>query len=414
MKVYIIKASTKHSLFKEYKGFMAAPPQSIYSAAAVTPKDVDLKITDETSEGSANLREKADLVAIFMSTPDAYRGYELGDHFRKQGIPVVFGGLHASFVSEEVLEHADAVMKGEEDLLWPSVLRDLRAGQLQKIYKNAEPPSMVNMERYPHEAINMQAYDGMGSVMVSRGCRFKCTYCTVHKFFPTFRRRPVGEVIDEIRASGLEYLELHADNLIADRDYAMELFQALKPLNVKWMAEATLNLAQYDDILEAAAEAGLFYLLVGIETPSQAALKACGKNFIKVDKAKENVRKLHEYQIAVDSAMLFGFDEHTPDIFKETLDFVDEIELDSCAAAIVTPFPGTALFEQMEREGRLLTRDWSKYDCSNAVFEPKNMTARELEEGADWYHRKYNGWIRAAKRKSARIRNIGPENAMYF
>ncbi|WP_461538269.1 B12-binding domain-containing radical SAM protein [Spongorhabdus nitratireducens] len=414
MKVYIIKASRNNSLFKEYKGFMAAPPQSIYALSAVTPDWVDVDMVDETSQGPADPDINVDLVAIFMSTPDALRGYELGDHYRRRGIKVVFGGLHATFVSEETLQHADAVMRGEAEQLWPQLLNDFYQGKMAQRYESAEPPSMVKMAPYPHDYIDLKPYDEMGSVMVSRGCRFKCDYCTVHKFFPTFRTRPVAEVVDEIKASGLEYLELHADNLIADRNYALELFEALKPLNIKWMAEATLNIAQHDDILQAAAESGLFYLLVGVETPSQEALKASGKGFIKIDRVKENIAKLHEYQIAVDSAMIFGFDAHKPDIFEQSLEFADEVEFDTCSAAILTPFPGTELYQRLDQEGRLLTKDWSRYDCSHAVFEPKHMTPDELEEGADWFHRKYNSFGRSTKRKMTRVKNLGVANAMYF
>ncbi len=414
MKVALIKASANNTLFKEYKGFMATPPQSIYSVAAVTPDDIELTIIDETSQGPVHPNLEADLVAIFMSTPDAYRGYQLGDIFKGKGVTVVFGGLHASFLPEESLQHGDAVIQGETENLWPILLNDFKHGNLRQRYQNTCYIPMESMKSYPHKTIDLRPYEEMGSVMVSRGCKFKCDFCTVHKFFPTFRKRPVGEIVDEIKASGLSYLELHADNLISDREYALELFQALKPLNIRWMGEATLNIAQYDDILKAAAESGLYYLLVGIETPNQSALKNSGKGFIKIDRVKENIAKLHDYQVAVDSAMIFGFDEHTPNIFEETLNFVDEVELDTSAATILTPFPGTDLYSRLDREGRLLTKDWRKYDCSHAVFSPRQMTAEELEDGVDWYHRKINGLTRSTKRNITRVRNLGLSNAMYF
>jgi len=250
--------------------------------------------------------------------------------------------------------------------------------------------------------------------VVSRGCKFKCSYCTVHKFFPVMRNRPVGDVVDEIKASRLEYFELHADNLIADREYAMELCQALKPLNIRWSAEATINIAEHDELLQAAAESGLFWLLSGIETPSQVALKAAGKGFIRIDRTKEYIRKLHEYNIAVDSAMLFGFDEHSPEIFEETLDYVDDVELDMCHSVIVTPYPGTTLFQQFEQERRLLTRDWSKYDGTQAVFQPKQMSPEHLEEGMAWFHERYNGLGRSLKRRVTRIHNLGWSNSSWI
>ncbi len=413
MKIKLIKASAD-SAFKEYKAYMGTPPQSIYSTAVATPEEVDVELHDETSEGAVDLGTDADIVAIFMSTPDALRGYELGDHFRSKGKTVVFGGLHASFVPDEVLQHGDAVMVGESEQIWPQLLEDYSYGRLNRRYQQGAPTEMSALCGYPHQQIDLEPYSGMSSVVVSRGCKFRCSYCTVHKFFPTMRNRPVGQVIDEIRASGLEYFELHADNLIADREYALELCHALKPLNIKWSAEATINIAEHDEVLEAAAESGLFWLLSGIETPSQAALKAAGKGFIRIDRTRDYIRKLHEYNIAVDSAMLFGFDEHGPDIFQETLDYVDEVELDMCHSVIVTPYPGTTLYQQLEQEGRLLTRDWSKYDGTHAVFQPEQMSPEDLELGMGWFHEKYNGMGRSLKRRFTRIRNLGWDNSSWI
>lgn len=413
MKIKLIKASA-NSAFKDYKAYMGTPPQSIYSTAVATPENVEVELHDETSEGAVNLSTEAELVAIFMSTPDAMRGYELADRFRAQGKIVVLGGLHASFLPDEVLMHSDAVMIGEAESIWPQLLEDCANGQLRQRYQQDTPTCLSELAPYPHQQLDLEPYSGMSSVVVSRGCKFKCSYCTVHKFFPVMRNRPVGDVVDEIKASGLEYFELHADNLIADREYAMELCQALKPLNIRWSAEATINIAQHDELLEAAAESGLFWLLSGIETPSQAALKAAGKGFIRIDRTKEYIRKLHEYDIAVDSAMLFGFDEHSPDIFEETLNYVDDVELDMCHSVIVTPYPGTTLFQQFEQEGRLLTRDWSKYDGTHAVFQPKQMSPEHLEEGMAWFHEKYNGMGRSLKRRVTRIHNLGWSNSSWI
>ncbi|RDE18379.1 radical SAM protein [Motiliproteus coralliicola] len=413
MKALLIKASA-NSAFKDYKAYLGTPPQSIWSSAVAIPDWVEVDVHDETSQGPVDKSQAADLVAIFMSTPDALRGYELADYFRDRGTTVVFGGLHASFLPDEALQHGDAVMIGESEQLWPQLLEDHYSGQLQPRYQQAEQTDLSRLTPYPHSQIDLSPYRDTSSIIVSRGCKFKCSYCTVHKFFPTMRNRPVGQVIDEIRASGLQYFELHADNLIADRDYALELFKALKPLNIYWSAEATINIAEHDDIVEAAAESGLIWLLSGIETPSQQALKAAGKGFIRIDRTRDYIRKLHEYNIAVDSAMLFGFDQHDSTIFEETLDYVDEVELDVCHAVIVTPYPGTDLYQQLETEQRILTRDWSAYDGTQAVFQPKQMTPKELEKGTGWFHSKYNSLGRSLKRRVVRTKNLGWTNAAYL
>lgn len=398
MKVCLIKASAE-SGFKDYKQQLGSPPQSINSVAAATPVGVDYELVDETANAKAPMGTDADLVALFMSTPDVVRGYELADAFRKKGKTVVIGGLHASFLPEEAATHADAVLIGEAEGAWEKLLEDFAAGCLKPRYENSEPVDMASLKPFPHHRFDLSRYGGVDTVIVGRGCRFQCSYCTIPGFFKSYRNRPVGAVIDEITASGLDNVELHSDNLFADPDYALELFTALKPLGIQWSGEATINIAQNEEVLRAASDSGCWYLLAGIETCAQDALKNAGKGFVRVERVKENVARLHDAGIAVDSAMLFGFDEHDSSIFEETLDFVEEVKLDVAHAVLVTPFPGTALFAQMEREGRLLTRDWSRYDCEQVVFQPKQMTPEELIEGRNWFYGKHNSMIRTWKRR---------------
>lgn len=413
MKIQLVKVSA-NGAFKEYKVFNGGPPQSIFSVAACTPSEYDYELFDETIGQKFKLRSGVQLVALFSATPDVMQAYSYAQQLRKKGITVVIGGLHATFMPEEAVKYADSVIIGEEEVLWPRLLRDWESGQLQQIYRNEDPVQMTQMNALPMKYARPYVTGGVWSVVASRGCKFKCTYCTVHEFFPTFRTRPVGEIVDEIKASGVEYVEIHADNLIADREYAMELFEGLKSCKVRWVGEATLNIAEYPEILQTAAQSGLIYLVVGLETKSKEALKNAGKGFIKLDNAKENIRQLHEYQITVDSCMLFGFDEHDKDIFEETLDWIDEIELDMVHPNIMTPFPGTALFEQLRNEGRLLTYDWSNYDCSHAVYQPKLMSPQDLEYGVDWVNKKHNSMVRSLKRKTRRVKNLGWEAAAYL
>ena len=399
MRLCLIKASAD-SGFKDYKQQLGSPPQNIWCVAAATPDHVSYEVFDETANAKAPKRPDVDLVAIFMSTPDAIRGYQLAQTYRAQGITVVLGGLHASFLPDEAAQYADAVLIGEAEGVWEQLLEDFACGELKPRYQNAEPVDMADLKPFPHHRIDLDAYAGIGTVMVGRGCKFRCSYCTIPGFFKTNRHRPVGHIIDEIKASGLDNIELHCDNLFADPDYALELFTALKPLGINWSGEATLNMAQNDEVLKAAADSGLWYLLAGVETSSQAALKNAGKGFIRIDRVKENVEKLHDYDIAVDSAMLFGFDEHDHTIFEETLDFVEEVKIDVAHAVIVTPFPGTAFFNRLDAEGRILTRDWSQYDCEHVVFQPKQLNPQDLIEGRDWFYYKHNGIFRSLKRRA--------------
>lgn len=386
MKVYLIKAS-QDSVFKEYKKYMASPPQNIFSVAACTPAEVEIEMCDETMDMKINFNSKADLVAIFMSTPDALRAYDIAKVFRKRGKTVVLGGLHASFLPDEAAEHADAVLIGEAENIWGNLLNDLKNGNLQPRYQCDKLVDLATLKPYPTHLIHPKNYAYYWTVMVGRGCNNGCTYCTVPPFFKEMRFRPIEHIVDEIKNCGTHYIELHADNLTADREYALELFKALKPLNIKWSGESTINFADDEELLQHATESGLHFLLVGLETPSRGALDKSGKGFVSVDSVKKQIATFHKYGVEVDSAFLFGFDEHTTSIFQETLDFVKEINLDSTHSVIVIPFPGTANYKKLKAEGRILTEDWSKYDGAHAVFQPKNMTVEELEYGAWWFYK---------------------------
>ncbi len=251
------------------------------------------------------------------------------------------------------------------------------------------PVDVSRLRPYPTHLITPSKYGYLWSVLVSRGCPHRCEFCTVPPFFRgKYRRRPVDEIVAEIKALPREcWLELHADHLTGSRKYALELFRALAPLGIHWVGESTLKMADDRELLEAAAASGCKSLLVGIETPSQAALNDSGKTFVDTKSVREKIRRFHEVGISITSSMIFGFDSHTKDIFRESVEFCREIEIDEVESVILIPFPGTPLHRRLEDEGRLLTPDWSKYDGSHAVFKPKNMTPEELEEGADWFWR---------------------------
>ncbi len=394
MKVYLIKASAPGA-FKAYKKYMGAPPQNIFAAAAATPDDVALEATDETVDMKVNYRSDADIVAIFMSTPDARRGYEIARKFKAKNKTIIFGGLHATFLPDEALQHGDAVLIGEVEGIWEELLRDFENGQLKQKYERNEPFDLAQLKPYPTDLISKEHYDDVWSVVVGRGCAYKCSFCTVHQFFGSMRFRPIEEIIDEIKNSGAKWIELHSDNLLVNRKYALELFRALKPLSIHWMGETSINLAKDDELLQLAVESGLKYLLLGLETPSQEALKEAGKGFVKVHEVREFVEKLRNYGVIVDSSFLFGFDEHDPSIFETTYQYAKEIGIDSVHSVILIPFPGTRTFAQFESEGRILTKDWSKYDGVHVVFEPKNMSVKELETGAYWFHRKASKLVKS-------------------
>ncbi len=387
---------------------MGGPPQNIFSTAAATPDTVEIEMCDETIDMKVNFRSQADVVAIFMSTPDATHAYKIADRFRKEGKIVVFAGLHATFLPDEALEHADSVMLGEAEGIWEDLLNDVQAGTLKKTYQRTEPLSLDQLAPFPTHLISPERYHDIWTVTVSRGCPYRCGFCTVPGFFKGQRYRPVADVVEEIKNCGTSYIELHADNLLVNRKYAVELFEALIPLKIEWQGETSINLAKDEELLALAAESGLRYVLVGLETPSASALKETGKSFIKTSEVKERIAMFNKYGINVDSSFIFGFDEHDKNIFQQTYDYCLEIGIQSIHSVLLIPFPGTPVYKKLEEEGRLLTKDWSKYDGVHAVFQPKGMTREELERGAYWFHGK-TGKLQKQAKASNRIETVSIE-----
>lgn len=383
MKAYLIKATAK-SDYTEYKKNTGGPPQNIFSVAAATPDWVELEMTDETHGMEVNKKSDADIVAIFMSTPDAIRAYELADYFREQNKTVILGGLHTKFNQEEAIQHADSLLIGEPEEIWETLLNDVYKGHLNKKYERTQPFDLAKLKPYPAHIIDPAIYDYTWSVLVSRGCPHKCEFCLVKEFFDKYTTRPVENIVAEIKELkklGIEWVELHADNLTVNRKYALELFNALAPLNMNFYGETTIKLADDDELLEAASNAGVKYFLFGLETISKSALQGQGKEFVEPDKLRQQIAKIKSYGIKCVSDFLFGFDEHDYSIFEETLKFVKELDLDEVYPHLVIPFPGSETFRRLEKEGRILTKDWSKYDGSHAVYQPALMDPEDLEHG---------------------------------
>ena len=390
MKIYLIKASAG-SDYSKYKASTGGPPQNIFAAAAATPRCYELDMVDETIGAQAQLDIDADLVVIFMSTPDAYRAYDLATEYRKQGKRVVLGGLHTLFNQQEAAGYADSLILGEVENYWTQLLTDAEFGTLKPVYQSSEPVELSDLNPYPTDIIHPSAYNYTWSVVVTRGCPYKCNFCLVPWFFNKFKQRPIENIVSELKhlkSLGIEWVELHSDNLTHDREYAMALFRAIEPLKMSFYGETTVLIARDKELLDAAAQAGFKAVLLGIETPSEDALKAQKKGFVKPSKMKQYIAEIKRHGIEVWGDFLFGFDEHDTSIFEQTQRFIEEIQVDKVIPHYMIPFPGSETFCQLEKEGRILTTDWSKFDGSHPVYQPKQMTVSELENGIYWVWKK--------------------------
>ncbi len=380
---------------------------SLLAVAAVTPPDWEVRIVDEYVSPLDFSSEPACIGLSFM-TAGALRAYEIAKEFRRQGIPALAGGFHPTFLPQEVLEHCDAVCIGDAEPSWPQMLRDLERGELKQVYRSDPFASLSGLSLPRRDLLDSREYLTRNSVQTSRGCPNSCTFCSITSFYGGhYRHRPVEEVIKEIAGLSGKLVIFIDDNLVADRSYALKLFSSLRPLKRHWYSQAALTIAQDAELLELAVESGCRGLFVGLESLSNESLLKVGKGFCLAETYLESIENLHRAGIAVETGIIFGFDEDSPEVFDRTLDFLKASRIELAQITILTPLPGTAIYNQLEREGRILTKDWSYYDFFHVVFQPKKMTPEELQTGTDEVVRRFYSTQKIMERTTSSLRYLG-------
>jgi len=369
---------------------------SLLSVAAETPEGAEVTVADEQVD-EIPWEGPWDLVGITAMTAAAPRAYEIADAFRSRGVPVVLGGMHPTFLPAEALAHADAVVAGEAEGLWPRVVADAAAGRLRGVYRAPAPHDLVGLRRPPRHLVRGGRYATLQAVQATRGCPHRCAFCSVSAFHGGLhRRRPVAEVVAEVAALPDRFFLLVDDSLVADPDYARELFEALVPLRKHWMSQVTLKITDDPELVRLAARAGCVGVFVGLETFSESALEGVEKGFNRVEEYRERIRILHAAGIGVEAGVVLGFDADGPETFSRTLRLLDDLEVDMIQVSVLTPLPGTPFFAAME--GRLLDRNWAHYDYHHVVFQPRRLSPEALQAGHDWLTREFYRPWRIARR----------------
>ncbi len=348
---------------------------------ALTPKSYEVEIIDEMGYKKINTSKNYDLVAISTLTSDSIRAYKIADEFRKKGITVVLGGYHPSSMPKEAKEHADSVVVGEAELNWPKLLNDFENNNLKPFYIQKEPVDPKFIPSLHRE--NTSGFLHSNEIQATRGCPYKCEFCCMQNVEGTrFRKRPIEDVISEIKSIKGKYVFFDDSSLTIDAEYTKDLFKEMKKLNKYFECHGNINtLSDDDDLLELSKQAGCLTWYIGFESISQESLNSIKKNTNKVENYDKAIKKIRKYGLSIRGMFVFGFDGDKKDIFKETLKKVKQWGLDVAYFMILTPFPGTPLFDKLEKQDRILTYDWSKYTESNVVFKPKNMTKQELYGG---------------------------------
>ena len=397
------------------------PKLSLPVIAAYTPPTWDVKLVDEAVQ-TIDFDEPCDMVGISVMTCYAPRAYELATEFRKRGKTVVLGGVHPSYCPEEALQYCDTIVCGEAEDLWPQAMADFEAGHMKRIYRMEQFPALDHYRAPKIQLLSPDSYMTRHCTFTTRGCHFDCEFCSVSPFNgKTTRRRPVPEVIEEItrvkewiRAEVVErmtkgslwealtiaskiWVGLEEGSIVAfvddlhnsHRAYCRELWQALKALNIKWGCQSTLFLGDDPEMVKLAADSGCISVFVGMESISDHSLVETNKGFNQVRKFEDQIKMFHDHGIMVNPGMVFGFDNDDESVFESTVNFLVRNRVELAYFNILTPLPGTALYERYTREGRIFDRDWAKYDGKHAVFHPKRMTPEQLQEGFFWANHQF-------------------------
>ncbi len=377
---------------------------SLLSVAAECPPDADVRIVDEQID-EIPWDADVDLVGITCMTALAPRAYEIADRFRRRRIPVVLGGFHPTLCPDDAIRHADAILVGEAEGIWQELVAEASAGRLRPIYRN-ELPSLRGLKRPPRHLLSARKYATVNAVQATRGCPHGCDFCAIAAMNRcSQRQRPVDEVIDEIRDLPTRSFMFVDDNLTADRDYARSLFAAMAPLHKRWVAQSTLAITDDPDLVRLMADAGCAAIFAGLETFSGENLGSVNKTCHRVEQYRDAIRLLHRHAIGVEAGIVFGFDGDGPDVFRRTLNMLDDLEVDLVQVSIFTPLPGTRRASLLA--DRIFHHNWAHYDFHHAVFEPARMSPQQLQAGHDWVtYEFYRPW-RIARRLWRHLRRPG-------
>lgn len=358
------------------------PPLTFETLAAVTPAEDTITLLDDQIE-TVDFNTHYDVVGITTLTPTASRAYELADKFKQKGTPVVLGGWHASVFPDEAKQHANAVVIGEGENSWPQLLQDLEQGILKPFYNNDRP---VDFQTFPPPRRNISHNKGfiVDGIQATRGCTMECQYCAItnRPFGRTWRFRSVEDVVEELETIPQKLLYFCDSSLTINTQYTKQLFRAMKHLHKKIFCNGNVNILNHDDeLLQLSQEAGCVEWSIGFESVSQENLINIGKRANKVQDFSDTVKKIHNHGIPVNGNFIFGLDEDYPDIFDRTIDAVNQWELDLSTFSILTPFPGTPIYDRLEKEKRIITKEWSLYDLKHVVFQPKHLSPEQLLDG---------------------------------
>jgi radical SAM superfamily enzyme YgiQ (UPF0313 family) len=378
-----------------------------------------------------------DLVGITCMTANAPRAYKVADEFRRRGRLVVLGGIHPTVMPEEAAQHADAVVVGEAEPIWAGLLADAEVGRLQRLYRSTpdwclddyplplrrKPPAWEvsdkvpqplrsvfqhtadGVKRWPIVELFLQPAMGIVPIVTSRGCPYTCEFCCVRNMFGrTTRHVSLPRILEDIERSGVRRFMFLDDNIVGDQHYAEQLFDALRGTGIQWVGQASLSFVRNEQLLEKAAVSGCKGLFVGLESVMERKMGLMQKGMKTREATVKAIHRITRNGILLHASIIFGFDDDDPSVFDATVEFLQAAQVASATFNILTPYPGTALFDQFKAEGRLLTEDWKDYDHCTPTFIPRRMSVEQLLEGYERALENYYSLGNIAARLPANLR----------
>ena len=377
MKILLISPTIDHSK-RTNKGLMM-PQLSLYILKGLTPLEHDVITVEEEAE-PIDMDMECDLVGISCMTANAPRAYELARQFKARGRKVVLGGVHPTILPEEALQYADCVVVGEAEGVWEQLLLDFQKGALKRTYHEPLPDLGKYVPKDFRRMLKRRLYN-LIPILTTRGCPYNCSFCCVTNLYgKKIRHIPIENTLRDIRESGVKNFMFLDDNIIGEPKYAKQLFEAIKPLKIKWVGQASVSLLTGDlQLLQLAADSGCKALFIGLESVSVEQLKTMHKAIKDITALESALKKIRKMGILIHASMIFGFDNDTKETFDDTVDFLIKNRVSTASFNALTPYPGTQTFEDFKNSNRLITTDWKYYDHNTVVFRPVGLTPYEVQ-----------------------------------
>jgi radical SAM superfamily enzyme YgiQ (UPF0313 family) len=407
-------AKDPHASFGKH---VLTPSLALTSIAGATPAHWQVRYWDENLlQGPPPSNPFPQVVGITVHLTFARRAYELAYWYRARGAKVILGGLHVLSCPQEAEQYADALVIGEGVHAWAEVLRDVENNALKKSYRGSYERPYRDDPPPRRELLPRRDFLTTSSLIATRGCHNRCGFCylSTNELHMPYKLRDVEQVVSEFAQDRQPYAVFVDNNLGSRPEYLVQLCRGLRPLHKIWSAAVTLDITDDPEVVREMALAGCTGVFIGFESLSDDNLVAARKRTPRTEDYARRVRLLHDHGIQVNGSFVFGFDADGPDVFKRTVDWIEENRLECATFHILTPYPGTPLFRQMETEGRLLHRDWSRYDTAHVVFRPKRMEPAELAAGYEWSYRTLFSRQSIWRRRPEQLNAVLPYLAMSY